>query len=158
MSERSKNFYVSRAKGAVFHQASQPTYIEGTHGSRVFNEYRDLGLKEATGGKYFAHIVHPKIPKEERVKLPFGGGTGPHQHTVDFQCVLVLRGWVRFEIEDHGEYVLHPGDFLYLPPHIYHGVLDYSDDLETFEILSPAEYDTNTIDKIPGKTDEVSLE
>jgi hypothetical protein len=34
---------------------------------------------------------------------------------------------------------------------MYHGVLDYSDDLETLEIISPAEYVTNTIDKIPGK-------
>lgn len=150
MSDRSKNFYVNYAKDAVWEQSSQPTFEKGTHGFRVFNEYRDLGLREATGGKYFAHIVHPKITREERAKLPFGGGTGIHNHEVDFQVVLVLKGWVRFAIEDNGEVVLHAGDFIYIPPHCYHGVLDYSDDLETFEILSPAEYKTNPVDVMPG--------
>ena len=150
MSDRTKGFYVSRAKDAVFKPTSQPTAEEGTHGARVFNEYRDLGLAEATGGKYFAHVVRPKITKAERKSLPFAGGTGVHQHIVDFQLVYILKGWVEFEIEGHGSMVLHAGDCIYLPPGIFHNVPDYSDDLETFEILSPADYVTNAVDKMPG--------
>jgi quercetin dioxygenase-like cupin family protein len=150
MSDRSKNFYVNFAKDAKWVQNSQPNAEKGTHGFRVFNEYRDLGLAQATGGRYFGHVVHPKITRAERAGLPHGGATGIHNHEVDFQVVYVLKGWLKFAIEDNGEVVLNAGDFIYIPPSCYHGVLDYSDDLETFEILSPAEYKTNPVDVMPG--------
>ncbi len=150
MSDRTKNFHISYARDAVYTAASRPAYEEGTHGFRRFNEYRDLGLKQATGGKFFAHLARVKVEGDKKTALPFAGGTGIHQHTVDFQFVFVLSGWVRFEIEDHGEKTLHAGDCIYLPPTIFHAVLDYSDDLEVLEIMSPAEYETIAAAEMPG--------
>ena len=46
-------------------------------GLRSFFEYRDLGIREATGGKVLAHVV--------RAKPGASGVTGAHFHRLDFQ-------------------------------------------------------------------------
>eukprot|EP01050_Picozoa_sp_SAG11_P010874 SAG11_NODE_1114_length_5808_cov_12.177965_4_plen_211_part_00 len=66
-------------------------------------EYGDLGIAEATNGRFKAHVI--------RVKGEEGGHgagqitmgepttahtTGVHTHGVDFQMNFVLRGWMKF--------------------------------------------------------------
>jgi quercetin dioxygenase-like cupin family protein len=103
-------------------------------GLRAFFAYRDLGIREASGGAFGAHVIRA-VP---------GEGAKPRWHTHDlaFQMVYVLRGWVRFEYEDVGEVELRPGDCVYQPPGVRHREIAHSEDLELLEITSPAEFAT----------------
>ena len=127
MAEFKQKLVISHADGAVY----------GKAGIRDQFVYRHFGVAEATGGKYGAHLIR--------------GGDGPppienHLHTdIDFLLVYVVGGWVRFWYEGHGEETLRAGSVHMLPPEIKHGVLDWSDDLEMFEITSPAEYGTRAL-------------
>jgi quercetin dioxygenase-like cupin family protein len=114
---------VRRAEGARFDQ-----------GLRAFFAYRDLGIREASGGAFGAHVIRA-VP---------GKGAKPQWYTHDlaFQMVYVLRGWVRFEHEDVGEVELRPGDSVYQPPGVRHREIAHSDDLELLEVTSPAEFAT----------------
>ena len=111
---------------------------EYTDGLRDFLEYRDLGIRDATNGAFRAHVL--------RVKK--GGDTGDlhttglHRHHLDFQMIYILKGWIRFTYEDHGECTFGPGDCCLQPPGIVHNELECSDDLELLEITSPANYET----------------
>ncbi|MBV1799082.1 cupin domain-containing protein [Siccirubricoccus sp. G192] len=111
-------------------------------GLRPFFTYRDLGIREATGGSYGAHVIRA-VP---------GQHTEPrwHTHALDFQMVYILRGWVRFEYEDIGEVLLAAGDSIYQPPRIRHRELAHSEDLELVEITSPAEFATALVDGASG--------
>ena len=99
--------------------------------------YRDLGISEATGGKYNAHVIRAgdgKPPIEE------------HLHTgIDFQLVYVTKGEVTFWYEGRGAETLKAGSCHLLPPGIKHSVLGWSDDLEMVEITSPTEYATELV-------------
>jgi len=103
-------------------------------GLRGFFAYRDLGAMAATGGTHAAHVIRA-VP---------GEGPKPqwHTHALDFQLVLVLRGWVRFEYEDIGVVRLEPGDSVIQPPGIRHREVEHSDDLEMLEVTSPGRFET----------------
>ena len=104
-------------------------------GLRVFFEYRDLGVKQATGGRAGAHVIRA-IPDHK-------GKGGVHRHGgLEFQLVYVLRGWVRFWYDGRGEVLLKPGSCVHQPPGIVHQEVDHSDDLELLEITLPAEFST----------------
>ncbi len=120
-----KGFTVSRARDGGF---------EGG-GLRQKFEYRDLGIAAATEGRFHAHVV--------RI-----GGEGQqtaaeHWHTLDFQFVYILKGWITFDYAGIGETRLEAGDSVYQPPGIHHAVLAHSDDLELLEITSPADFATD---------------
>ena len=106
-------------------------------GLRTFFAYRDLGIREASGGAFGAHVIRA-VP---------GEAAKPRWHTHDlaFQMVYVLRGWVRFEYEDIGEVEFRPGDSVYQPPGIRHREIAHSDDLELLEITAPAEFATTEV-------------
>jgi quercetin dioxygenase-like cupin family protein len=103
-------------------------------GLRAFFEYRDLGIAAATGGQVQAHVIRARPGDKHR--------DDGHYHTLDFQMVYVLKGWVRFEYEGTGEVLLRPGSCVYQPPGIRHREIDHSDDLELLEITMPAEFET----------------
>ena len=132
MSATDMKFSVSLAKDASYDA-----------GLRSFLEYRDLGIKEATGGKFRAHVL--------RVKKGADHGslhtTGLHQHRLDFQMIYILKGWIKFTYEGHGERTFGPGDCCLQPPGIVHNELDCSDDLELLEITSPGDYETVQVAK-----------
>lgn len=117
---------IRHAEGASFEQ-----------GLRAFFAYRDLGIREATGGGFGAHVI----------RAVAGEGAKPHWHLhqLDFQMVYVLKGWVRFEYEDIGEVELRAGTCVYQPPRIRHREIAHSDDLELVEITSPAEFVTREV-------------
>ncbi|WP_298843350.1 cupin domain-containing protein [uncultured Roseobacter sp.] len=103
-------------------------------GLRPFFEYRDLGIRDATGGAYGAHVIRA-VPGME-------SPAAWHSHDLDFQMVYVTRGWVVFEYEDSGEHVLREGSCVLQPPGIRHREVRHSDDLELIEITAPATFDT----------------
>ncbi len=133
MSEPKQLFSASLAKDAVYKT-----------GLRSFMEYRDLGIEQATHGKFRAHVI--------RIKKDAAGAhelhtTGLHKHECDFQMFYVLNGWIRFVYEGRGESTFHAGDCVLQPPGIVHNELDCSDDVEILEIYSPAVHPTLVVDK-----------
>jgi quercetin dioxygenase-like cupin family protein len=101
--------------------------------------YRELGLTDATGGDYMAHVIRA------------GDGEPPietHQHPeIKFQFVYVVRGEVTFWYEGRGEETLKAGSCHLLPPGIKHSVESWSDDLEMVEIASPAEFSSQEVER-----------
>ena len=111
-----------------------------TDGLRTYAAYRDLGVKDATGGMAVAHVVRflpPCVPEVVSKN---------HYHDVDFQMIYVLKGWVSTEIDGHGAHTMKAGDSWLQPPRIKHKVLDYSDDCELLEIVLPGEFKTVELD------------
>lgn len=105
-------------------------------GLRPFFQYRDLGIRAATGDKVVAHVI--------RAKPGMTAQPERHHHAVEFQMVYVLKGWIRFHYEGVGEVTLEPGSCVHQPPGIRHTELGHSDDLELIEIVLPAEFATVT--------------
>jgi mannose-6-phosphate isomerase-like protein (cupin superfamily) len=105
-------------------------------GLRAYAHYRDLGIKDATGGLAQAHVIRLIGPcnPEEVSKL--------HFHDIDFQMVYVLKGWVKTYMEGQGETLMQEGSAWTQPPKIRHMILDYSDDVELLEVILPAEFKT----------------
>lgn len=105
-------------------------------GLRPYFAYRDLGIKDATGGKVLAHVI--------RADQSCEGPMGYHSHALDFQMVYMLRGWARLYFEDIGEIRVEAGDAWYQPPGIKHEVLEYSDDFEVIELTMPSDFATQS--------------
>ncbi|WP_171173821.1 cupin domain-containing protein [Ruegeria sp. HKCCD8929] len=103
-------------------------------GLRAFFEYRDLGIKDATQGKFGAHVIRA-VPGME-------SPGAWHSHDLEFQMVYVTKGWVVFEYEGQGEHTLRAGSCVLQPPGIRHREVRHSDDMELIEITAPAQFDT----------------
>ncbi len=103
-------------------------------GLRAFFAYRDLGVAAATNGRVGAHVI--------RARGASDAAGDRHRHTLDFQLVYVLRGWVDFDYDGIGRVRLEPGSSVVQPPGIGHVELGHSDDLEMLEITLPAEFPT----------------
>lgn len=102
-------------------------------GLRDFFLYKDLGIKEATNGKVVAHLVKAnKAPTQ---------GTGWHIHQLEFQIVIMNKGWAKFMYGDKITLV-EAGDTVMQEPGLVHYLFDYSPDMEYLEICSPADFKT----------------
>ncbi|MFP6730651.1 MAG: cupin domain-containing protein [Alphaproteobacteria bacterium] len=112
--------------------AADSTFEGG--GLRGFFEYRDLGIRDATNGAASAHVIRAAPGKHASGEK--------HTHTLQFQMVYVLKGWVRFWYEGHGEVLLKAGSCVHQPPGILHQELEHSDDIEMIEITLPADFET----------------
>lgn len=107
-------------------------------GLREDFEYRDLGIREATGGDFGAHIIRIAQPGVDH-------HTGKHAHATGFQMVYVLQGSARFWFDGEGEVTVSKGDCFYQPDGLAHDALWMSDDCELLEITSPAEFATDEL-------------
>ncbi len=99
--------------------------------------YRDL-IDGRLGGSIIA----------SHIRIPDGGPVPDmvHYHSIGFQLIYCLSGWVRLVYEDQGpEFILRAGDCVTQPPRIRHRVLESSDNLEVLEIGVPSDHMT-TID------------
>ncbi|WP_298721308.1 cupin domain-containing protein [uncultured Ferrovibrio sp.] len=119
-----QKFHVNRAKDATF----------ASDGLRAFFVYRDLGIAEATNGRFNAEVIRAKEASQ--------GGTGRHYHKLDFQMVYMLKGWAKFDYEGEGTYTFKAGDCFLQPPEIRHELIAFSKDVEMLEITSPAGFET----------------
>ena len=106
-------------------------------GLRAFFEYRDLGIKGATGARVGAHVIRAR-PGSEAVPQW-------HTHALEFQMAYVTRGWIEFEYEGVGVVRLVAGSCVHQPPGIRHRELAHSDDLELIEITLPGDFDTTEV-------------
>ncbi len=120
---------ISRAEGAAW----------TTKGLRAFLEYRDLGLAEATQGRFGATIGRA-IRRYEP-----GSGAPRHTHDVGFHVIFVMRGWFRSEFEGLGEVTLRAGDCLSYQGEIPQQHIEYSDDFQVMQIAMPADYTTKNV-------------
>ena len=102
-------------------------------GLRDFFLYRDLGIKDATGGKVVAQLVKANFAPKD--------GTGWHHHVADFHIVYMLKGWARFMYGTE-ETLVAAGDCVHQRPGIVHYLFDYSEDMEYLEIAGPADFKT----------------
>ena len=123
-------------KGQAFIVAHADDGKFEARGLRAFFEYRQLGIAQATGGKYGAHVIRAVPGRHSEAAW--------HTHDLDFQMVYVTQGWVVFEYEGQGEHTLRAGSCILQPPGIRHREVTHSDDLELIEITSPAEFETAT--------------
>jgi uncharacterized RmlC-like cupin family protein len=120
---------ISRAEGAAW----------TTKGLRAFLKYRDLGLAEATQGRFGATIGRA-IRKYEP-----GSGAPRHTHDVGFHVIFVMRGWFRSEFEGLGKVTLRAGDCLSYEGEIPQQHIEYSDDFQVMQIAMPADYKTTNV-------------
>ncbi len=115
-------------------------------GPRADNEYRDLGLAAASGGRIGA--------KHIRAIRPFEQPTGWHWHDMSAHFVYVLRGSLTFRFADvEGDVVVGAGSGLSQPAGVAHNVIARSDDLEVLEINMPAVYGTWELASPPAPWD-----
>ena len=114
-------------------RASENPFRSG--GLRVYREYRDLGLATATLGEIHAQIIRTTEPCPDE-------GSGLHYHDLEFQMVMILRGFSRVWFEGQGEIAFDTGDCWIQPPKIKHNVMYYSKDYEVLEFTIPAKYET----------------
>jgi quercetin dioxygenase-like cupin family protein len=121
-----KGFSVSHAGNANFER-----------GLRSFYEYRDLGIKQATGGRVDAHVIRAAAGTEF--------SSQPHIHKTTFQLVYVLKGWIEFEYEGQGRVRLEAGSCVHQPPEIRHRETGHSEDIEMLEIVLPANFRTEEV-------------
>ena len=69
-----------------------------------------------------------------------------NRHECDFQLVYVLNGWARFHYDGVGEVTVRKGSCFNQPPGIDHNLIEYSDDFEVLEIVSPANFGTEDLE------------
>ncbi|MEL6690235.1 MAG: cupin domain-containing protein [Pseudomonadota bacterium] len=113
--------------------ADQAPWVVGRAGMH----YRDL-IPSRLGGSIIA----------SHIRIPDGGPVPDmvHYHSIGFQLIFCLKGWVDLVYEDQGEpFRLEAGNCVIQPPEIRHRVLYASDNIEVIEIGVPAEHVT-TID------------
>ena len=110
-------------------------------GLRTYAHYRDLGVKDATGGMAVAHVIRFLGPCDPEVV------SKNHLHEADFQMIYVLKGSITTEIEGQGTHTMNAGDAWLQPHSAVHKVLDYSDGCEVLEIVMPADFRTVELEK-----------
>ena len=126
-----EGFVATHAKDATFER-----------GLRSFFEYRDLGIKTATQGRFDAHVIRAAAGQEF--------SSQPHTHQVQFQLVYILKGWIEFEYEGQGVERLEAGSCVYQPPGIRHRELGHSADIEMLEVVLPAGFTTEEVASVNG--------
>ena len=123
-----------RGKFSVSHANTSSFKADGL---RAFFEYRDLGIKDATDGRYVAHVIRA-IPGRQ-VDASW------HRHEADFQMVYVLKGWIEFTYEGVGKQRFDAGSCFHQPKGIRHIETGHSDDVEMIEIVAPGDFVTTEV-------------
>ena len=105
-------------------------------GLRGFLEYRDLGVADATDGRFGANVaraVHAKKATDHAAL---------HYHTLGFHLTFILRGWMRTYYEGVGEVVLQAGDCVTYAGEVVQSHTEHSEDFEVLQITMPADFPT----------------
>ena len=105
-----------------------------TKGRRDFFSYRDLAIKDASGGQMRGQVMKAITGMTEP--------TGWHYHTCEGQFVYAMKGWVELEFETGEMIRLEPGDSLFIPGGLRHNEIRTSDDIEILEVSFPGELGT----------------
>lgn len=127
---------MSNEQKFVHHEGASGEFVQS--GLRSYFEYRDLGIKDATGGDFVAHVI--------RAREGHNASGQWHTHECTFQMFYVLKGWARFEYEGHGEHIVREGDCVLQPAGIRHRELEHSADFEVLEIVAPGNFATRSLE------------
>ncbi|MDE0992200.1 MAG: cupin [Rhodospirillales bacterium] len=114
-------------------QHSDPALFR-TRGLRDYFTYRDLGTAEVSNGGIVAQINKVSRALTEEGEL--------HHHVVTNQWNLVLKGSPVMRFEGTGIVQLDEGCAFHMPPNIKHTRVSCTDDFETLEICTPADFGT----------------
>jgi mannose-6-phosphate isomerase-like protein (cupin superfamily) len=97
--------------------------------------YRQLGVAEATSGRYRMQVNRAAETAEGMLIW--------HYHNMA-QWFVVLDGWARVEVASLGGRVLRPGDALTVGAgsHMRHNVADIGEGFQILELCLPADYET----------------
>ena len=110
-------------------------------GLRSFLEYRNLGIEEATDGKFggsIARALHAKKATDHAAL---------HYHTLGFHLTMVLRGWMRTYYDGLGEVILKAGDCVTYTGEVVQSHTEHSEDFEVLQITMPAEFPTVQVEE-----------
>ena len=128
--------------GPTVSRKSTPEYSTGR---RAFFKYREMGVGEASGGKFRVQVMST----EKGLSEP----TGWHYHVCEGQFVFMLRGWVDLVFENGDEIRVGEGDSVYIPGGLRHNETATSDTFELIEVSVPADLRTELCDPPDGVTD-----
>jgi len=117
----------SNNNGTVLHASLKSA--PAVPGRRQFFTYRDLGVAEASRGRFTAQV--------QQTKRGLGEATGWHYHTCVAQFVYILEGWVDLAFEDGRQCHLQRGDACFIPGGIRHNETDMSQNCQALEIHMP---------------------
>jgi mannose-6-phosphate isomerase-like protein (cupin superfamily) len=104
--------------------------IRFTSGRRPEIRYRDLLVKEATGDRMRAEIMH--------VAGASSNPTGWHYHTCEIQFLFMMKGWVDMDIDGLGPIHLAEGESVMIPGGTIHQEMRSSENMELLEVSVPA--------------------
>jgi quercetin dioxygenase-like cupin family protein len=112
-------------------------------GLRSFLEYRNLGIEEATDGKFGGSIARALTAKKATDHAAL------HYHTLGFHITMVLRGWMRTYYDGLGEVILKAGDCVTYGGEVVQSHTEHSDDFEVLQITMPGEFPTVQVEDKP---------
>ena len=118
---------------------AEPVLVKGR---REFFTYRDLGVKEGSGGIMRAQVMS----STQGLSRP----TGWHYHECDGQFIYILKGWVELQFEDGKTIKVEQGDSLFIPGYLRHNETRTSDEMEILEVSIPGEMGTRPCDPPDG--------
>ena len=130
---------VTGIEGPTVSRKSKPEYITGR---RAFFKYREMGVGDASGGKFRVQVMSA----EKGLTEP----TGWHYHVCEGQVVFMLSGWVDLTFENGDEVRLGEGDSIYIPGGLRHNETATSDTFELIEMSVPADLGTEPCDAPEG--------
>jgi hypothetical protein len=113
-------------------------------GLRSFLEYRDLGIVDATDGRFGGSIgraLHARRADDHAAL---------HYHTLGFHFTYVLRGWMRTYYDGVGEIILKAGDCVTYSGEVVQSHTEHSDDFEVLQITMPADFPTVQVESKPA--------
>lgn len=109
----------------------------GATGRREFLKYRDLGLSDATDGRFRATMMRSEAHNEE---------TGWHYHDCEVQFIYIVDGWVELEFEGGRIERMEKGSSMTIPGGMLHNEIAMADNFEVFEFCSPSDMGTVAVD------------
>jgi len=132
-----------------FSQALKTAPVRPDHIELIVNKF-DENTSWVTGraGMLYRDLISNRLGGyiiASNILIPIGGPVPDHvhYHSIQFQLIFCVKGWVKVVYEDQGEpFILRAGDCVTQPPEIRHQVLESSDGLEVLEIGIPAEHMT----------------
>ena len=133
---------VTGIEGPTVSRKSKPEYITGR---RAFFKYREMGVSDASGGKFRVQVMSA----EKGLTEP----TGWHYHVCEGQFIFMLSGWVDLVFENGDEIRIGEGDSAYIPGGLRHNETATSDTFELIEVSVPADLRTEPCDPPNGMAD-----
>ena len=127
VAERPDDFVLAKKDEAI--------YVKGR---RDWMKYRELGVTEASDGKFRAQVTSASQGLSEP--------TGWHIHLCEGQFVYMLDGWVDLEFAGGRVVRIEAGDSMYIPGGLPHNEIATSDGFELVEVSVPADMGTEPCD------------